>query len=139
MDEFSKINAVARMHSRKKLIRRECLFCIESKDQGRVVAALGSVGCGIPFERNNATYLQCFLQSRLALEQRCLVKTTLCEKRSKNECAERDSQDARLRAQNALFDGQKGIAELSNTKGRHPNLCEGNNECGRCRKDRSAE
>ena len=58
---------------------------------------------------------QCFLKPGLTLQECGFVVTALREKRSKNECAERDGKDARLGTQNAMLDRDSGIAEIADT------------------------
>src|SRR5262245_57474666 len=122
------MRAVIRMDARKKLACGKGFLWIEPEDLRSIVTPLGNIGKGIPFEGHHSSGGQRLLQSRLPLEKSSLVMTALREKRSENERAERDGQDAGLRPQNALFDGEKRIAEISDAKGRHPDQSEGETE-----------
>ena len=132
------MRAVVRMDPLKEFGRRKGLLRIEAKNLRSVVAALRGIGASIPFESNHSSRCQRFLESRLALKESGLVMTPLREERGKNECAERGSQNAGLGAQDVLFDWEVGIAEITDAKGRHPNQCKGNDECGGCGKERAA-
>ena len=57
--------------------------------------------------------------------------TPLCEQRGKNKRTERRRQDARLGAQDTVFDWKLGVTEMSDTKSCRPHDRQCNDERGR--------
>src|SRR5262249_482053 len=129
MNKRSEMRPVVGMDSFKEFGCGKTFLWIEAKDLRSVVAALRGVSLGIPFESHYPARSQRLLKSRLALKESGLVMTPLSEKRSKNERAERDGQDAGLGAHDALIDRDTRVAEITDAESGHPNQCKSNNEC----------
>src|SRR5512132_1645995 len=137
MNKFFELRAVVGMHPFEEFRCRKSMLWIEAQNLRSVVAPLRQVGSGIPFKGHHSPGGERFLKPCLTFQERGLVVTSLREKGSKNECAERDGKDARLGTQNALLDRDGGFAEITDTKCSHPDQCKRDDESGRSGEDRA--
>src|SRR5262249_8043970 len=130
--------AVVRMDPRKEGRAGNSLLRIEPQDLRDIFAVPRQIGADIPLERRDRPGRQRFLQSRFALLEHGLVLTPLGEKRSKNERADRHSQDGGLGAQDAVVHRETGVAEMPDAEGDRPNDREGHDERSPRGEDRPA-
>src|SRR5262245_1710328 len=135
MNKFFELRAIIGMNPFEEFGGRKSMLWIEAQNLRSVVAPLRRVGPGIPVKGHHSPGGQRFLKPGLTLQECGLMVTALREKRSKNECAERDGKDARLGTQNAMLDRDSGIAEIADTKCGHPDQCKRNYEGGRSGED----
>src|SRR5262245_19134520 len=135
MNKFFELRTVTGRKQFEEFGGRKSMPWIEAQNLSSVVAQLRRVAPGIPFKGHRSAGGQRFLKPGLTLQECGLVMTALREKRSKNECAERDGKDARLGTQNAMLDRDSGIAEIADTKCGHPDQCKRNDEAGRSGED----
>src|SRR5262245_46551079 len=112
--------AVVRMNPREELAASESVLWIRTQDLRSVLAALRQAGARIPLERHHRAGGQRFLQPRLAFFAYSFVLTPLGKQRRQNVCAQRDTQDRRLGADDAIADRKGRIPEMSDAESYRP-------------------